>query len=167
MSACLEKIENLENRIKELSRKKLDAQKACHIETAKPPLPPITQCEEIIDSLDWTAEQWKKEDLVIEDGFKLGYKDAGQLAEATYKKEISLRNVDIEKYTNAMKFSGVAPSYESMAAPEDIDAVAQGLREASERRQKRRKVADGGLYMNERNRQFNLKLNREYGEDKH
>lgn len=162
----MNKHKEIEERLAELNKRKKEAQKACHLEASKPLLPPVDLAEEEVDSLDWTAEQWRQREQVIDKSSDQGYKNLGQLAEATYKKELSLRSVDQEKYNKAMKASMDEPSYASTLAPEDVDALAQSLREASERRQKRRKVDEGGLYMNERNRQFNLKLNREYGDEK-
>lgn len=157
---------DFEDRLAKLNKRKEEAQKACHLEASRPLLPPVDLTEEQEDNLDWTAEQWKQREKIIHKVSNQGYKNLGQLAEATYKKELSLRSVDQEKYKRSMKASADVPSYALTLAPEDIDALAQGLREASERRQKRRKVDEGGLYMNERNRQFNLKLNREYGDEK-
>lgn len=158
--------QDFEDRLAILNKRKEEAQQACHLEASKPLLPLVDLTEEETDSLDWTAEQWKQRERVSYKVSNQGYKNLGQLAEATYKKELSLRTVDQEKYAKAMQESKDTPSYDLTLAPEDIDALAQGLREASERRQKRRKVGEGGLYMNERNRQFNLKLNREYGDEK-
>ncbi|RKP31243.1 hypothetical protein METBISCDRAFT_22559 [Metschnikowia bicuspidata] len=153
----------VESRISELKRLKVLAQRACHHEAAKPPPPSITADEKETDSLDWTAEGWIEKEPFRVAKSNLGYRNLSELAEATYKKELSKLTLDQDKYLKSMQASSMQPPYSIVLAPEDIEAVAQGLREASERRQKRRRVGDGGLYMNDRNRQFNLKLNREFG----
>lgn len=150
-------------RIDELITLKVNAQRACRLEAAKPPPAPVSEEQEEKDSLDWTNEDWKLKESVVQGPASGGYRNASQLAEATYRKELQKNVVDQEKYDAAMKRASSNSAYTLALAPEDIDAVAQGLREASERRQKRRRVGDGGLYMNDRNRQFNLKLDREFG----
>lgn len=160
-------IEILKKRISQVRGAKVKAQTALRNKAAKPQLPPILICAEESDSdcLDWTAEEWTKKEPVWQGSTLLGYRNVDELAEATYKKEISKRTADQDKYNKAMQADLSTPSYAAVLAPEDIEALVQGLREATERRQKRRRVGDGGLYMNERNRQFNLKLDREYGDN--
>lgn len=162
----MDRVEALELKLAELSKKKSIAQKALHLEAAKPPLPPISKETEEKDPLDWTADEWKRKDQYQEHAKSTGYRNVGELAEATYKKEISKRQVDQDRYEKVMQLNSDASSFDVFLAAEDLEAIAQGLREASERRQKRRKVDDAGLYMNDRNRQFNLKLDREYGKGK-
>ncbi|KAM9937767.1 hypothetical protein OXX80_002707 [Metschnikowia pulcherrima] len=121
------------------------------------------------DPLDWTAEQWAKHDKpYLSKHQSPGYRNMTSLAHATYMKETAKRTVDMDKYERSKAEVGtnlpIPGIYANTPAPEDVDAVVKSLQEASERKQKRRtdNVADK-QYVNEKNRQFNMKLDREYG----
>lgn len=158
--------ENIIKRIDELNKLKENAQKACRLEAAKPPSPTRSEDKKEKDYLDWTNEDWKQKESIVETTSTGGYRNSSELAEATYKKELLKHKVNQEKYESVMTATISTSACNVTLAAEDIDAIAQGLRDASGRRQKRRKVGDGGLYMNDRNRQFNLKLDREFGKSK-
>lgn len=91
-----------------------------------------------VSHLDWTALDWDKR------GTQESYKNAAQLAMATYNKQLL-----------HMKSSGTEA--------ERIEDLARSVSEAERKRFKRRTQTGGGNYIDERNRQYNLKLDREYG----
>lgn len=101
------------------------------------------------DDREYTLQEWK-EWAQKKGRTKGGYKNLDELAHATYEKEIA-GLADKEKYAK-LKEGG----------QEDIESMVQGLQEASERRlKKRRKEPMESNSVNEKNRQFNMKLERE------
>lgn len=121
--------------------------------------------EKEIDRLDWTAEQWETyENSRSKSKKKNGYKSHFDLAHSTYLKEISLKTADKEKYKRAIDSSELR--FDILLAKDDVDALAESLHQASERKLKRRRTKEaGGDFITEKNKQFNMKLDREYGED--
>lgn len=118
--------------------------------------------EEALDKLEWSVEQWEAWEVKQrKKNIKGGYRNLSDLAHSTYQKEISKYKVDKEKYKRQRDQEFL---FSNRPAGEDIEGVAQALKEASERRQKRRKGDElTGAYITEKNRQFNMKLDREYG----
>ncbi|SGZ56603.1 CIC11C00000002597 [Sungouiella intermedia] len=116
------------------------------------------------DRLNWTARQWEVYEKSKLRGKKQGFKGHFDLAHATYVKEISQKLVDKDKYKRSMEGSQLLLNIHLEQA--DIDALANSLAAASERRLKRRKTQEsGGDFITEKNRQFNMKLDREYGKE--
>lgn len=115
--------------------------------------------------LDWTAKQWED----YEKGRKRtksgsNYKSHFDLAHSTYLKEMSRKEVDQEKYKRSLENGEL--KFDVRLAKEDVDALAESLQAASERKLKRRRTKEtGGDFITEKNRQFNMKLDREYGGD--
>lgn len=115
----------------------------------------------------WTVEQWeffssKRKPKSTSAGFK----NHSDLAYMSYKKENSKIAVDKEKYAEAKEASNLLVQPRAIALLESVEALANSLKEANNRRTKRRRVeALSGLHIDERNRHFNLKLEREYGKD--
>lgn len=125
----------------------------------------LPQSEQNDDRVQWTAQRWELyEKSRTRAGSRSGYKGHFDLAHSTYVKEISRLSVDKEKYS---KSTGAKNEpFSVRLAQEDIDKLSKSLQEASERRlKKRRKDASGGDFITEKNRQFNMKLDREFGRD--
>lgn len=115
--------------------------------------------ENEMDTLDWTASQWEAHEQKYkkQEG---GYKDLTDLAYSTYQKATRKRAVDMEKYKNENHLS----PFEVKLTKEDVENLSKSLQEASEiKKKRRRKEEDAGTYITEKNRQFNMKLEREYG----
>lgn len=119
------------------------------------------------DRLEWTAAQWEawelKQGRQNEAG---GYKNLSDLAFSTYQKATSKQVVDKAKYQAHMAREGDAATFAVATEREDVEKLARSLQEASDSRLKRRrKEENAGSYITEKNRQFNMKLEREYGSD--
>ncbi|OBA22424.1 hypothetical protein METBIDRAFT_39641 [Metschnikowia bicuspidata var. bicuspidata NRRL YB-4993] len=175
----------LREQLDSLKSKKAAAQKKIHAELTKHRLS-FKQAEgdEMIDEqpysrealppdpMDWSAEQWARHDRPqAPQENNTGYKNMAGLAHATYLKETAKRTVDMAQYEKSKAEQSLqwgdhqhAALVPSTPAAENVDALVKSLQEASERKQKRRtgEVADK-QYVNEKNRQFNMKLDREYG----
>lgn len=123
--------------------------------------------EEEGDRLDWTATEWEAWDLKQgRQGATGGYKNLTDLAFSTYQKATSKQVVDKEKYRAHLAREGNAAPFVVVAEREDVEKLSRSLHEASETRLKRRrKEENAGSYITEKNRQFNMKLEREYGSD--
>lgn len=172
-----------------LKKKKIEAQRRNHAEASKYRLSRredlgLNNTEEVSeeptefsgeklpsDPMDWSAAQWAKKDSPHQpQRANSGYKNLSSLAYATYAKETAKRTIDLEKYERSKVLQSETIQNHGIAtnppAPEDMDAVVKSLQEASERKQKRRTddVSDK-QYINEKNRQFNMKLEREYGKE--
>lgn len=115
------------------------------------------------DRLNWTAAQWEAWEL--KQGRQEtagGYKNLTDLAFSTYKKATSKQVVDKEKYQAHL----ARDANTALVEGEDVEKLARTLQEASDARLKRRrKEQNAGSYITEKNRQFNMKLEREYGSD--
>lgn len=115
------------------------------------------------DELDWTAQQWDDFDKQPVSKQSDGFMDYGDLAYSTYRKEIAKQPVDLEKY--AAHQGRAEYDFLTTSNKEGAEAVARMLKEASDRKwDNRRQTASDDQYISEKNRQFNMKLNREYGE---
>ncbi|KAK8442238.1 hypothetical protein ACI3LY_002014 [Candidozyma auris] len=103
--------------------------------------------------LDYTLQEWKEwSEKHVRKNKSGGYKNLEELAHSTYEKEVSKVTVDKEKYTRVKEGKGT----------EDVENMVRGLEEATERRRKRRKKGvEETNSINEKNRQFNMKLERE------
>lgn len=102
--------------------------------------------------------------------------DYNSLAATSYHKELSESDIDPEAYELAKrKLSAAGSSSGSPESPQDFNiitsqidkqALADALRESVNRKlkkQRRRGVGiDAGSFINEKNKQFNMKVNREY-----
>lgn len=109
------------------------------------------------DKLNWTAEQWNRRKPARE-ATEPGFKNLTDLATATYEKNLAGRTVDMDAYQRAQREGS------GNAAQDDIDALSKLLQDAQARRLNNRRLGgDGSLYINEKNRQFNMKLDRDYG----
>lgn len=116
------------------------------------------------DRLGWTTRQWENYERKRTRTKKSGYKSHFDLAHSTYLKETSRKPVNKEKYQKNAEETGSILGVR--LAREDVDELAQSLQDTSERRAKRRRTqASGGDFITEKNRQFNMKLDREYGKE--
>lgn len=107
--------------------------------------------EDIKDDREYTLQEWK-EWAEKKDKTKGGYKNLDELTHATYEKEVASM-ADKAKY---------AKLKEGGNFKEDVEGMVRGLEEASERRLKRRRTGPvESNSVNEKNRQFNMKLERE------
>lgn len=104
---------------------------------------------------EYTLQEWKEwTEKKANKGKQAsgGYKNLEELAHSTYEREVANMEVDKEKYAKLKEGEG----------KEDVDALVRGLEEASERRLKRRRTGTAeSNSINEKNRQFNMKLERE------
>lgn len=116
----------------------------------------------------WNAKQGSKNRLHPENG------DFNKLAELSYKKELREALVDKVSYekqkqeimlkhnlSNAQDLRLVM-ELEHQPNKDKLEAMVEGLTDANRRRMKRKRTAGAdGSYINEKNRQFNEKLERE------
>lgn len=115
----------------------------------------------------WTVDQWETfSSRRRPKSTSAGFKNHSDLAYMSYKKENAKIAVDKQKYAEAKEASKLNNQPRATTLLESAEALANSLKEANNRRTKRRRVeALGGLHIDERNRHFNLKLEREYGKD--
>lgn len=104
-----------------------------------------------------------------------GYNNFVDLAALSYKRDVSTLDVDLSAYKNqkeseAQRLTGDAAHSVRILQPNTdkaaIDSAVDNLQKGNERRrlQTRKRPEDDGSthHINEKNRQFNLKLNRQY-----
>ncbi|ABN67579.2 predicted protein [Scheffersomyces stipitis CBS 6054] len=130
------------------------------------------------DKLDYTLLEWEEWDKKMSNSKfgRKGYSNMNELAKWSYEKEMEALEVDKVEYNkqkqklelqnsaNAVErdiaMLKVKPSQEAVAS------LVQNLQESNERKQKRRRNKQDeeavSSYINEKNRDFNMKLNREY-----
>lgn len=152
-----------EQRLAELLKKKLLCQNANRADLAAQLRVVRDDTGDVADKMAWTAAQWDQYELRRRVNSE-GYKNLSDLAHATYAKEVGRRDVDMDKYASHMAGQESNYGLDVYLGGADAEAVAQTLRDASERKQKRRRTGEGGDYITEKNRQFNMKLEREYNE---
>ena len=148
-SAILERLE----RLKEERREAQKANKQEALRDAKKGLAGKNESDEPTSHLDYTIEETEKWDLKQSQrkGRRDGTANMDDLAELTYYKDIQGLKIDKEGYE---KQKGGTPD----AKTELVNILAAN----NERKTKRkRKDADVDSFINEKNRQFNMKLNRQ------
>lgn len=140
------------------------------------------------NNLKWSIKEWegweKKQKAVKSKQAKVGYNNFDQLAEQSYEKEIL--NLDISKDDYKEQKQALMKKYDmsedDYLKPNNIsnfdfhdktresskNSLSKSIKDANERRMKRRRdndeESDVSSYINDKNRQFNQKLNRQYGE---
>lgn len=155
------------SRLASLRKKKLLCQNANKSDVAraqhkKPEHEPADQ-EKEIDKMAWTAAQWEQYEAKLSVNSGSGFKNQSDLAHATYQKEIGAKSADLDKYKAHMESEQRNFGRDVRLTDADIERVTQSLKDASERKLKRRRRdGAGGDYINEKNRQYNMKLDREY-----
>lgn len=108
--------------------------------------------------LDYSLREWEEYDTKSTAG---GYKNFDDLAYATYKKGISTIEPDKEQYLRNKDSSDLFLVVDDAS---NVSKVVNSLRDASERKLKRKRTGDdASAYITEKNKQFNMKLEREYG----
>lgn len=112
-------------------------------------------------NLEWSIKEWDEWDKKQKSKAKPGYNNFNQLAHQTYEKEIANLNIDKLKYK-------VQKNGESRVTEEaSKNRLVAAIKLSDERKLKGRRSQDndgGAGYINDKNRQFNLKLNRQYDE---
>ncbi|KAK6454324.1 Pre-mRNA-splicing factor SYF2 [Scheffersomyces xylosifermentans] len=121
------------------------------------------------------AEKWEaKKKSIGEYQQKRGYSNLNKLAELSYKKEIGNLEVDKESYEKdkkkqqqrAVQEGANIPVFDTKHSASAVASLVNNIQESNVRRMKRRRNKDDDEvsgYINDKNRQFNKKLNREYG----
>lgn len=126
---------------------------------------PASESRDEEDRLSWTAYQWEAyEKSKTRASLRSGYKSHFDLAHSTYLKEISRKPADKEKYKRVAESENLM--FQVNLAKDDVEELAQSLQAASERRLKRRRTQDSrDDFITEKNKQFNMKLDRDYGKE--
>ena len=108
----------------------------------------------IQEDAEWTKRTTNK---------NLGSQNMNKLAELTYKKEIEEIKIDKEAYEEAKTDTTHSSDLTHHVDPERAKFLANKIAADNDRRYKRRQNdrEDSGNYINEKNRQFNMKLKRE------
>lgn len=127
-------------------------------------------------NLQWTIKEWDEWDKKQKTKAKPGYNNFNQLAQQTYEKEIANLEVDklkykIQKDQLAKKHNGelslTAIDFTAKTDETSKNQLVASIKLSDERKQtRRRRQGDAGAasYINDKNREFNLKLNRHYDE---
>lgn len=127
---------------------------------------------------DWSiedCEKWEKKNKAKAKMQTRGFQNFNQMAEQSYNKELRNLNVDKEAYDQQKKESTTKKNNEKSILPTinnpskaDVNTLVRNIEEANSRRMKRRRNKDDeddvSSYINDKNKQFNLKLNRQYDE---
>lgn len=153
---------------KETKRQRLQSKKAKDEDQeedhGKPEKDDITQRER---NLKYSIEECEAWDSKVKSKKSSGYHNYTELAHKSYNKEIQEIDVDKEEYGRQKLRGESTDKFVSHRPNEaDVEALAQGLENSNARRMRMRRVKknenDVGSYINEKNKQFNLKLNRQY-----
>lgn len=127
---------------------------------------------------DWSiedCEKWEKKNKTKAKMQTRGFQNFNQMAEQSYNKELRNLSVDKEAYDQQKKESTTKKNNEKSILPTnnnpskaDVNTLVRNIEEANSRRMKRRRNKDDeddvSSYINDKNKQFNLKLNRQYDE---
>lgn len=134
-------------------------------------------------NLDWSIKDWEEWEKKTgkQRPRQVGFDNWSQLAASSYEKEISKLQVDKDDYNEKKqvlmrKYNITEPKdvrniidLKSEVKSSDIDKLVQNINETNDRRMKRRRDHDSehdvSSYINEKNKQFNMKLNRQYDKD--
>lgn len=131
---------------------------------------------------DWSiedCEKWEKK-IKQKGNNKSGFQNFSKMAEQAYNKELLNLKVDKEAYdqqrnaaeknksnSDQLQMPKILP-LSSKPSAADTNRLVRNIEEANNRRMKRRRNKDDeddvNSYINDKNRQFNLKLNRQYDE---
>lgn len=122
-------------------------------------------------TLEYSLEEWESWDTKQKNK---AFENYSQLAEQSYKKEVALLDVDKADYEKKkqqlMNKYGVGADglrnvveVDQITSKEAKEKLVQAIEEGDERRFKRRKKESSGGHINQKNKDFNDKLDREYG----
>ncbi|RLV92884.1 Pre-mRNA-splicing factor SYF2 [Spathaspora sp. JA1] len=119
-------------------------------------------------NLNYTLEECEKWEKKQKKRNEDGTKNMDALAASTYKKEIKGLKIDKEEYKKQKEENStgkkIVDAINFVPSEESKKGLANRLKESNERKMKkrRRNEEDEGGFINEKNRQFNMKLNRQY-----
>lgn len=172
-----------QQKLKSIEYKKIE-QKKLNAELEHEKLDAIEKGEDFERKQNWNwtiedCEKWEKKTKQKGNNKKSGFQNFNKMAEQAYNKELLNLKVDKETYEqqknaaersksgDKLQMSKILPlSSKSSAA--DTNRLVRNIEEANNRRMKRRRNKDDeddvNSYINDKNKQFNLKLNRQYDE---
>lgn len=172
-----------QQRLKSIEYKKIE-QKKLNAELDQEKLDSIEKGEDFErkQNWDWTiedCEKWEKKTKQKGRSQKSGFQNFNKMAEQAYNKELLNLKVDKETYDqqknainknksgSQLQMSNILPVSTKPSAA-DTNRLVRNIEEANNRRMKRRRNKDDeddvNSYINDKNKQFNLKLNRQYDE---
>ncbi|KAK6203560.1 SYF2 splicing factor-domain-containing protein [Scheffersomyces amazonensis] len=139
----------------------------------KPKDEPTDNRKRILEYTIEESQQWdKKQKQLKKNQRQHGYANMNTLAESTYNKEIQTLQVDKEDYKiqkEVKTISNTDPIRQLQHKPSKhaVETLVNHIEEENDRRQsKRRNKRDDGAssYINDKNKEFNKKLDRQYGQ---
>ncbi|CCG25046.1 hypothetical protein CORT_0G03700 [Candida orthopsilosis Co 90-125] len=110
--------------------------------------------------MEYTIEECEAWEERRQRKMNTGIQDQDKLAEASYYKEIKELKVDKEAYLNSKNDSDVANVDKDVK--EEVSAMVKNSKDRKFNKKRGRTDDEAGNYISEKNRQFNLKLNRQY-----
>ncbi|KAI5965076.1 hypothetical protein KGF57_000869 [Candida theae] len=111
--------------------------------------------------LEYTIEECEAWDEKQQRRLNTGIQDQDKLAEASYYKEINNIKVDKEAYLKSCQ-SDHNSDIVDKKVKEEVSAIVKGSKDRKFNKKRGRTDDEAGNYISEKNRQFNLKLNRQY-----
>lgn len=167
LQARRKELESLNKRelLKETRRQKhasLEAKNANRI--AVSPQTPSTSNDKLVKYSVSEFEDWEMKKHSKADNKNTQSYDG--VAQMSYAKEIASLPVDKEAYERETQASSRASPSEIRTSEVDKEALATLIKRSTERKLKkqgRKAVGEAGSFINEKNKQFNMKLSREYG----
>ncbi|CUM62535.1 uncharacterized protein PRCAT00000086001 [Priceomyces carsonii] len=134
------------------------------------------ECKKLLNYTIDDCDKWSKKRAAIKQNKQNdGYQSYSQLAEYSYNKEITRVVVDKDEYErqketqSKLQIKGIVNPSKitdiNKPSKETISAVVNSLTEANHRKMSKRetrRISDANDYINDRNRQFNLKLDRQF-----
>lgn len=112
------------------------------------------------DKLDKTIKQLEAKQATKKQGFQ----NYSQVAAQTYSKEIAAVNIDKHKYDQVkMKGSSNTLVDNHQPSEEAKKVLVEQMKENDGRKRKRKTQGSSDSYINQKNRDFNRKLDRQYG----
>lgn len=168
--------QQLQERLAQLKKKRLQATKEnrqeVYKERRKKQVKVVTNDDDDTTSDDKYDERARNWDYTIEEDARwvdratpksLGAQNMNKLAELTYNRETAELSVDKESYEQSKANSATEDSSAHYVDPEKARMLAEKVAADTKRRHAKRKNhrEDAGSYINEKNRQFNMKLQRE------
>lgn len=152
-------------KIKSLSSKKKPDHADVEASASHADADPVSERERNLNYSIDDCEKWDSK-RTSHPNHKGGYLNMNKLADLSYKKEITELEVDSQEY-DRQKALLHNQDFAHRPTPEAIDSLVTGLESSNERRMKRKRTQkeENGVdsFINEKNKQFNLKLNRQYG----
>mmetsp|Transcript_3118 Transcript_3118/g.3495 ORF Transcript_3118/g.3495 Transcript_3118/m.3495 type:complete len:232 (+) Transcript_3118:35-730(+) len=173
-----------QQKLKSIEYKKIE-QKKLNAELEHEKLDSIEKGEDFERKQNWDwsiedCEKWEKKTKQKGNNKKSGFQNFSKMAEQAYNKELLNLKVDKEAYdqqknaaeknkssSDQLQMPKILP-FSSKPSAADTNRLVRNIEEANNRRMKRRRNKDDeddvNSYINDKNKQFNLKLNRQYDE---